>query len=62
LNPTKSSYQGQVLSISISSVGEYRFDEGNWSFTFACDGKDRPIGNNRKRACVRSGVTTLDII
>lgn len=61
LNPSKSSFQGQVLTISISTGGEYRFDEGNWSSTFSCDGKDRPIGNNRTRACVRSSVTALDI-
>jgi hypothetical protein len=60
LNPTKSSYQGQVLTISISADGEYRFDE-NSSSTLRCDGKDRPIGNNRTRVCVKSGVTALDI-
>jgi hypothetical protein len=61
LNPKESSYQGQVLTILISGDGEYRFDEGNWSSAFFCDGKDRPIGNNRRRACVKSGVTALDI-
>lgn len=60
LNLTKSSYQGQVLTISISADGEYRFDE-NSSHTLCCDGKDRPIGNNRTLFCVRSGVTALDI-
>jgi len=60
LNPTKSSFQGQVLTISISADGEYRFDE-NSSNTLRCDGKDRPIGNNRTRVCVKSGVTALDI-
>jgi hypothetical protein len=60
LNPTESSYQGQVLTISISSDGEYRFDESS-SHTLRCDGKDRPIGNNRTRVCVKSGVTALDI-
>jgi hypothetical protein len=61
LNPTKSSFQGQVLTISISVDGEYRFDE-NSSHTLRCDGKDRPIGNNRTLVCVKSGVTVLDII
>jgi hypothetical protein len=60
LNPTKSSYQGEVLTISISADGEYRFDE-NSSHTLRCDGKDRPIGNNRTQVCVKSGVTVLDI-
>lgn len=61
VNPTKSSYQGQVLTISISADGEYRFDE-NSLFTLRCDGKDRPIGNNRTLVCVTSGTTALDII
>jgi hypothetical protein len=61
LNPTKSSYQGQALTISISAGGEYRFNEGNWSSTFLCDGKDRPIGNNRSRACVKGGGAVLEI-
>jgi hypothetical protein len=60
VNPTKSSYQGQVFTISISADDEYRFDEKS-SHTLRCDGKDRPIGNNRTQMCVRSGVTGLDI-
>jgi hypothetical protein len=60
LNPTKSSFQGQVLTISISTDGEYRFDE-NSSHTLRCDGKDRQIGNNRTLVCVKSGDTVLDM-
>jgi hypothetical protein len=60
LNPTKSSYQGQILTISVSPGGEYRFDESS-SHTLRCDGRDRPIGDNRTVACVKSGVTALDI-
>jgi hypothetical protein len=60
LDTTKSSYQGQVLTISISEDGEYRFAE-NSSRTIRCDGKDRPIGNNRTGVCVKSGDTVLDI-
>ncbi len=60
LNPTKSSFQGQILTISIAADGEYRFDE-NSSHTLRCDGKDRPVGNNRTLVCVKSGVTVLDI-
>jgi hypothetical protein len=61
LNPAKSRFQGQVLTISITADGQYRYDEGNWSFTSPCDGTDRAIGNNRTRVCVKSGVTVLDI-
>lgn len=60
LNPTVSSYQGRVLTISITADGAYRFDE-NSSHTIRCDGKDQPIGNNRTLACVKKGATVLDI-
>jgi hypothetical protein len=60
LNPAKSSYQGQVFTISISADGEYHFD-GRSSITLRCDGKDEQVGNNRTRVCVKSGVTGLDI-
>jgi hypothetical protein len=62
LNPSKSSFQGPVVTISISADGEYRLDDGKSSFTFRCDGKDRPIGNNGTRACVKSSATVLDLI
>jgi hypothetical protein len=60
VNPAKSSYQGQILTISISVDGDYRFDEGS-SHTLRCDGQDRPIGNNRTLACEKGGITVLDI-
>ncbi len=60
LNPTKSSYQGQVMTISISADGEYRFDE-NSSHTLRCDGKDQAVGNNRTVTCVKNGSAALDI-
>jgi hypothetical protein len=60
LNPTRSSYPGQVLTISVSADDEYRFDESS-SHTIRCDGKDQAIGTNRTLICVKSGVTRLDI-
>jgi len=61
LNLSKSSYQRLVVTISISADGEYRYDDGGSSFTFRCDGKDRPIGKNRTQACVEGSTTTLDL-
>jgi hypothetical protein len=61
LNPSKSNFQGPILTISISANGEYRYDDGSSSFTFRCDGKDRPIEKNRTRACVKSRATVLDL-
>lgn len=60
VNAAKGSIQGQVLTISISADGDYRFDEDS-SHTIRCDGKDQPIGNNSTLVCVRSGATVLDI-
>lgn len=60
LNPTESSYKGQVLTISISGDVEYRFDEYS-SHTIRCDGKDRSIGNNRTLDCVKAGVRVLNM-
>jgi len=61
LNTSKSSFQGPVFTISISADGEYRWDDGSSSFTFHCDGKDRPTEKNRTRACVKSSATVLDL-
>jgi len=61
LNLSKSSYQRLVVTISISADGEYLYDDGGWSFTFRCDGKDRPIAKNRTQGCVKGSATTLDL-
>lgn len=62
LNPSKSSFQGPVITISISANGEYRYDDGSSNFTFRCDGKDRPVGRSRiLQACLKSSATTLDL-
>jgi hypothetical protein len=51
-----------MFIVSISLDGEYSVEGGSFSFTFRCDGKDRPIGSNRTRACVKSSATALDLI
>jgi hypothetical protein len=61
MNPSKGNFQGPIVTISISADGEYRYDDGYSSFTFRCDGKDRPIEKNRTRACVKSSATELDV-
>lgn len=61
LNPSKGNFQSPVFTISISVDGEYSYDSGSSNFTFRCDGKDRPIENNRTRACVRSSSTALEL-
>jgi len=61
MNPSKGNFQGPTFTISISADGEYRYDGGYSSFTFRCDGKDRPVGNNRTEACMKSNATVLDL-
>jgi hypothetical protein len=61
LSPEKSSFEGPIFTISLSPDGEYRYDDGRSSFALRCDGKDRPIGENRTRACVKSSVNVLDL-
>lgn len=61
LNPSKSSYQRLVVTISISADGVYRYDDGGSNLTFRCDGKDRPIGKDHTQACAQSSATTLDL-
>jgi hypothetical protein len=61
LNLSKSNFQGPVFTVSISADGEYIYDDGRSSFTLHCDGKARPIGNNRTQACVKSSATVLDL-
>ena len=61
MNPSKGNFQGLIFTISISADGEYRYDNGYSSFTFRCDGKDRPTRENRTQACVKSSPTVLDL-
>lgn len=61
LNLSKSSFQSPIFIISISADGEYHYDDGSSSYTFRCDGKDRPMGNNRTQACVKSSSTVLTL-
>jgi hypothetical protein len=61
MNPSKGNFQGPIFTISISADGEYRYDDGYSGFAFRCDGKDRPTGNNRTQACVKSSATVLDL-
>ncbi len=61
VNPSRGNYQGPVFTISISTDGEYRWDEGSSSYSFRCDGKFRPMGKDRTQACVKSSATVLDL-
>lgn len=62
LNSAQGNFKGPIITISISADGVYRYDDQHSTFTFRCDGKDRPIEDNRTRSCVRSSATVLDLI
>lgn len=62
LKPSRSNFQGPVFTVSVESGGEYRWEEGGRSFVFRCDGKFRPIGQDRMQACTQSSATVLDLI
>jgi hypothetical protein len=62
LNSAKSSFQGPVFTISVKSDGEYRWEGGNTTFVFNCDGKFRPMGQDRMQACVKNSASALDLI
>jgi hypothetical protein len=61
VNPSKSNFQGPVFAVSVSPGGDYRYDDGKTSFTFRCDGKDWPMGNNRTQTCLWTSATVLDL-
>jgi hypothetical protein len=62
LNPSKGNFHGPVFTISISADGEYRLNNnGKLDITFRCDGRDRPAGNERTRACVKSSPTVMEL-
>ena len=61
LNPSKGNFQGGIFTISISTDGEYHYEDDRSSITFRCDGKYRPMGKNRTQACVTSSATVLDM-
>lgn len=62
MNPSRGDFKGPVLRISILGGGEYRYDDGNSTSTFRCDGNDRSIRKNRTQACMRTSATMLDLI
>ena len=62
LDPSRSDFHGPVFTILIEKDGTYRWNDGNASFAFLCDGKFKSIGNNRMQACFRRNATTLELL
>jgi hypothetical protein len=51
-----------TINIAISAQGEYRYDDGEVTTFFWCDGKYHQAGSNRTQACIKNGATSLDRI
>jgi hypothetical protein len=62
LDASKGNFQGSIFTISVAPDGEYRFDDERTPFTFRCDGKDRPSGDDRTLSCIRRSATGLDLV
>lgn len=61
VNPSKGTFQGPIITISISADGEYRWDNEISNVSFRCDGQEQSLGNNRTRVCVQASAAVLDL-
>jgi hypothetical protein len=61
LDPARSSFEGPTFAITVSTGGEYRYDDGNSVFMFRCDGADHQIAGTDARSCVKDSQGTLEL-
>jgi hypothetical protein len=60
LDVSESIFKGQILTIAVLPGNEYQFVE-NSSHSLRCDGKERPIRDNRSLTCVENSTNALDL-
>lgn len=60
VNESKSTIPGPNFSITISPAGEYHVDNGTYSQSFRCDGKEYPATPKRTISCLQTGVLAID--
>ena len=60
LNASKSTIPGPSFSITISPTGEYHYDNGTYSYSFRCDGKQYSQGPNRMISCLQTSAFVMD--
>jgi hypothetical protein len=60
VNESKSSIPGPSFSIAISPEGEYHVDNGTYSDTFRCDGKEYSTKSNRAMSCLQASAFVID--
>ena len=59
LNQPKSIIPGPSFSITILSTGEYHLENGTYSYSFRCDGKEYPTTADRTVSCTQTS-TSMD--
>lgn len=60
LNESKSSIPGPSFLITISPAGEYHYDNGTYSYSFRCDGKEYSTRPNRTISCLQTSAFVID--
>lgn len=60
LNESKSNIAGPSFSLTILSTGEYRSDNGTYSYDFRCDGKEYATSTSRSISCMQSSPSEMD--
>jgi hypothetical protein len=60
LNESKSNIPGPSFSLSVLATGEYRSDNGTYSYDFRCDGKEYITRANRTISCTQSSTSEMD--
>lgn len=62
VNESKSTIPGPSFSIAISPAGEYHVDNGTYSESFRCDGKEYATTPKRTISCLQTGGLAIDTI
>lgn len=60
LNQSNSTIPGPSFVITQSSAGEYHFDEGSYSYSFRCDGKEYPTTPHRTLSCLQMSASVIE--
>jgi hypothetical protein len=60
LNESKSSIAGPTFQITISLAGEYHYNNGTYSYSYRCDGKEYPTRPNRTISCLQTSAFAID--
>lgn len=62
LNVSKSSNQAPDFIVTTLPTGEYHTNNGSYSYTFRCDGKEYPMSESRAISCTQANPSTMDRI